>query len=78
MVAALEGGAATTSGHRDVRILLGQLAESLSSWTAPFGMGIPLDISRAALVNIGTERSSRTLHETAALIESFVTAVGKC
>jgi hypothetical protein len=66
MLAASEVGAATTSGHRDVRILLGQPAESLSSWMAPFGMGIPLDINRAGLVDIGTERSSRTLHETAA------------
>jgi hypothetical protein len=77
MVAALEVGAAITSGHRDVRILLGQPAESLSSWTVPFGTGIPLDISRAGLVNIGTERSSKILHETAELIENFVTAVGK-
>jgi len=33
---------------------------------APFGMDIPLDISRVDLVNIGIERSSRTLREIAA------------
>jgi hypothetical protein len=78
MVAVSGGGAAITSGHRDARILLGQLAESLSSLMAPFGMDIPLDISRVGPVNTGTERSSRILHEIASSIKNFVTAVGKC